>query len=442
VRQEAVVGGGLSPTGGIEDAVLMLRVVLDDGELVCSSALVAPNLVVTARHCVSYFVEGKFTCTTQGELQSVDRDAGTLGSQFDAASIEFYDDRTPRTNPVAYGAQVLSTLSETICTNDLAFVVLDRALALPVLPLRLDGRARVGEPVTLIGYGFDDEMAGGTYLDYTTQPRTHNTTLVIDELGPVGADGVTTAPPRTIVLDGASSCVGDSGGPLVARDTSALLGVDSLADGNDCKAAATRNLFTHVPDFSMLIRAAFRAAGAEPTPEPSAAPPPSDSSAGQGGKSDDAESGGAAGQSGVAANEAGTPAMSVGGAEPSTNSGGAAGEAAFGGSPASEAGAGAVANVGGSTANTSVPAPARATARTHGCAMAPGAAASAALWPWIGLVAVLERIFGLRRRARVRRFRGPLLRDEFRRHLRSRGGRLLRHSFARHRLYDRTGRRS
>src|SRR5262249_51905536 len=118
VARLPVVGGEVSPAGGPAGAGPMLRTRVDDAEPVWTASLVAPNLVVTARHCVSHFVQGNFGCTVQGELQSVDPGAGSLGAHLDASSIEFYDGSTPRTEPIAYGQEVLSTLAETICMND------------------------------------------------------------------------------------------------------------------------------------------------------------------------------------------------------------------------------------------------------------------------------------------------------------------------------------
>jgi MYXO-CTERM domain-containing protein len=300
VRQgSAVVRGEVSPPGGSEDAVLLLRTELDGEELVCSASLLAKNLAITARHCVSHLVRGLFTCTVQGELESEDEGAGLLGSHLPAEGIEFYDARTPRVEPIARGSRILSTLSETICVNDVAFVVLDRALELPILPLRIGGRALRDEPVTLVGYGFDDAMSESGILQLTTQPRTRQTGLVIAEVGPDSVESVTTAPPRTVVVEGPSGCVGDSGGPLLAAESGAVIGVYSLLAGTSCLSPDVRHLFSHVPVFRALIDDAFAAADAEPTPEPSVAPAAGGAGQGAGGDSGGpaAGPGGAGGES-------------------------------------------------------------------------------------------------------------------------------------------------
>jgi hypothetical protein len=344
----AVVHGEPSALGGREDAVLFLRTELDGEELICSAGLVAENLAITARHCVSHLVRGLFTCTVHGELVSADDGAGLLGSHLPAEGLEFYDGKTPRFEPIARGARVLSTLSETICVNDVAFVVLDRAVELPVLPLRLAGRALRDEAVTLVGYGLDDAMSETGRIDWVTQGRSRNAGLVIAEVGPDSADAVLTAPPRTVVVEGPSGCLGDSGGPLLATRSGAVLGVYSLLGGTSCLSPDARHLFAHVPVFQALLEDAFAAAEAEPTPEDSVAPS-------EGGRGQGPDNSGGRGDAGV---------------------GGAGGEP----QPSSEGGGGGAATepeppqVGGVSGTEAVPEPSATSAmrpRSSGCSLAP-----------------------------------------------------------------------
>jgi hypothetical protein len=319
--REGVVRGEVSPEGGREDAVLLLRTELDGDPLICSASLVADNLVLTARHCVSYLVRGVFSCTAQGELVSLDSGAGELGTHLEAASLEFYSGATPRTEPIAYGKEVVSTLSETICMNDLAFVVLDRHLDLPVLPLRLRGQAERDEPVTLVGYGLDDAMSQTGRLDVETQPRTRKADLVIADVGPVeSGQQISTVPPRSLLVEGPAGCLGDSGGPLLARESGAVLGVYSLLGGESCLGTDARHLFAHVPLFPLLARQAFDAAGSEPTAEPGVTP------SGEGGGAGDGTAGDGTSAAGTSSGAGGT--------------GGRAGEGEGGDAPFGSAGAG------------------------------------------------------------------------------------------------------
>ncbi|HEX3851583.1 MAG TPA: trypsin-like serine protease [Polyangiaceae bacterium] len=263
--RSAIVDGEPSPAGA-QDAVLLLRTMVDGQELLCTASLVAPNLALTARHCVAHLEEGQFNCSVEGELVDNPTGAGRIGLDLPASSLEFYGGAVPRSTPLAHGLSIVSTLSDTICVNDIAFVVLDRAVMLPVLPLRLHGRAAVGEAVTLVGYGLVSDAQ--QTIVYTSQPRAQKTGLSITGVGPDSlADGVTTVPPRALSLAGPSGCVGDSGGPLLAASSNAVLGVYSLLGGASCSDPRVRHQLVHVPAFQTLIAQAFAAAGAEPTPE-------------------------------------------------------------------------------------------------------------------------------------------------------------------------------
>jgi len=245
----------------------MLHALLEDEtDVLCSASLVAPNLVLTARHCVSYLMPGRFSCNVRGELIDNPEGGGTLGSHLPAESIEVFGRATPRSTPLARGQQIISTLAQAICTNDVAFIVLDTALELPIVPLRLEGAALVGESGSLVGFGLVRDQH---LLDYRYQSRASKDDLEIAELGPDSLEeGVTTAPPRSLILRGPSGCIGDSGGPFLAASSGAVLGVYSLQGGEDCEADNTYHQLVHVPPFQALIAEAFAAADAVPTPEP------------------------------------------------------------------------------------------------------------------------------------------------------------------------------
>jgi hypothetical protein len=288
VARAGIVGGEAS--GAEEDGVLLIRSLPDTtSEQMCTASLVAPNLLLTARHCVSYFNDGLFACSLQGEVIETTPDAGKLGLHVPADSIAVHAGETPRREPVAYGTRVISTLSPVICVNDIAFVVLDRELELPLLPLRIGHRALPHEGVTLVGYGMDGEQ---TSLDYETQPRRRKPNLEIVGVGPdLLEDGVTTVAPRHLIVDGPSGCVGDSGGPLLSAETGAVLGVYSLQEGSSCSEPSVRHHLTHVPPFQALIAEAFTAAGAEPLLEPGSEPEPAAAGAAGAGAVAEAEAG-------------------------------------------------------------------------------------------------------------------------------------------------------
>jgi hypothetical protein len=288
-ERSAIIGGEPSPAG-IEDAVLLLRATVpEQGDRLCGASLVAPNLVVTARHCVAYVTGGRFSCKANGQLDEddpgADPGAGRMGVDLPAEALAFFDDAVPRAEPVALGARVVSTLSDSACTNDLAFVVLDRTVDLPIVALRRSRPTLEDEAVIAVGYGADRSI--DQTIDFETQKRRRKADLRVAAVGPDTAQTVGTAPPGIVIIDGPSACNGDSGGPLLSQETNALLAVHSLIQG-DCVAPESRSWFTHVPPLWRWAERAFEAAGATPTLEPDPIGDPcadGDGCAGAGGES-------------------------------------------------------------------------------------------------------------------------------------------------------------
>lgn len=261
---ERIVAG--EPSGADQDGVVLLRTVLEDqSEILCSASLVGPNLILTAAHCVTYPTAGDFSCSVRGELIDNATGGGRLGLHIAAGNLEVYAGKTPRRSPVARGLQVISTLPPDVCQDDLAFVVLDTALELPVVPMRLGRPALPHETAVLVGYG---TAASNAFIDYMRQPRQQKRGLEITAVGPDSIDdGVIDTPPRVLKIDGPSGCEGDSGGPLLAQASGALLGVYSLQGGGGCLSPGVLSHLVHVPPYPALIDEAFAAAGCEPLPE-------------------------------------------------------------------------------------------------------------------------------------------------------------------------------
>lgn len=274
--EQGIVFG--EPSSADQDGVLLLRAVPEGGnESLCTASLVAPRLLVTARHCVSYFNGEQFSCTVAGEAFDNPTGGGKLGLHLPPESIEVYGGGAPRKTPLAHATQIFSTLSSTICKNDLAFVSLDTAIEAPLVPMRLGRPAEAGEKTVMIGYGMTE---GQDAIDYRKQPRAQKRDLRVSAVGLDSlADGTPVVTPRTLVVDEPCGCIGDSGGPLVAQATGALLGVYSLLEGNGCALPDASHHMTHVPPFQALIEEAFAAVGSTPVPEP----PPTQPGDGAGG---------------------------------------------------------------------------------------------------------------------------------------------------------------
>ncbi len=263
--RQAIVGGAVVDGPGSP----VLYLVGPQGT--CTSVLIAPTLVATARHCAAQLVEGPPSCTPEGTLIPNGSGAGELGADDTPGSLSFFSAAKvaagpPLGAPDAVGVQILSTQAPSICSDDLAFVVLDRAIpGLMPAPVRIDGPTEVGESVAVFGYGLTEHSADPLTL------RVRDDAQVVG----VGPDLPTSvpqaAPLRSLRIGpGSVTCNGDSGGPVFSTASGALIGLVSLGTQanpiglfcSDGTAADTTG--PELADYRDLALSAFGAAGATP----------------------------------------------------------------------------------------------------------------------------------------------------------------------------------
>ncbi len=306
---QAVLGGQLS--GPEDDAVVKVEAQAASGTLwTCSGTLVAPNLVITARHCVSNFVDGIWSCDSDGNLIS-SKGAGSMGALDTPSNITVRRGTGPNPPRVAKGQTILAPSSTTVCINDIAFLVLDQQLNdIPIKPIRLYSGVAPGEQITVIGYGTDDDGGFGV--------RHIRSGLTIAQVGPSSFRPVADAiAPRTFLTQGPALCMGDSGGPALS-DYDAIIGVFSQIVG-DCRSTDAKNIYTQVAPFlSDVVLPAFQAAGYDPWLEGNSEPGLN----GTGGASNAGGSTSAAG--GAPAQSGGASAQPSGGSTNSDNASGGA----------------------------------------------------------------------------------------------------------------------
>src|SRR5262249_27686370 len=113
--------------------------------------LIAPNLLLTARHCIA---AGGSTNVICGQSK--------FGAPVAGGATVVTDDVTPRAASLFYhGADVrVPSDGDDTCGFDVALIILDRSVpaaqATPAVP-RIDHEVVAGEPYTAIGYGVDDQ---------------------------------------------------------------------------------------------------------------------------------------------------------------------------------------------------------------------------------------------------------------------------------------------
>lgn len=186
------------------------------GVALCTASLIAPNLLLTARHCVSEVTEGSVEC-------------GQTTASAPFAAKTFYATNSPSEDDakVFYLVSSVSVPSDGsyICGYDLALVTLTTVVpadvATPLVP-RIDLPVSVGESYRAVGYGLDAAGDAGT-----SGTRRMRAGLKVECVAGKCGQGVDSSE----FAGGAGLCSGDSGGPALDA-AGRIVGVASRsADG-------------------------------------------------------------------------------------------------------------------------------------------------------------------------------------------------------------------
>ncbi len=224
----------------------------------CTGTLIAPNLIITARHCVAD--------------PSQDTDCGTFGATH-AASTFVISVGLQHSTAVAKGSKVTvdTTKPNNICGNDFALIQLDREVSNARLSRVRLTKLVTGEAATTSGYGDD-----GTGRN--TNGRFIRKGIKVDAVGPSPFSYTTQAGqklpvalPAGEIVTGESTCFGDSGGPLFDAAGN-VIGMTSRGIDSECNDRPS--IYTDTASHAAVITAAAAAAGHPLQP---ASPPPDES---------------------------------------------------------------------------------------------------------------------------------------------------------------------
>jgi secreted trypsin-like serine protease len=213
------------PDQGKDPAVVALDI---GGTELCSATLIAPDVLLTARHCVSL---------TSASISCPATSPQITGNRAPSDLHVLLGDDVATAKLAANGAQVFTPTSSEICDEDIALVLLDREVP-GIQPLDVSTTGiTTGAHVTAIGYGRrgDGDAAGKKLL------REH--VAVLD-----------TSPAEFLV--GEATCQGDSGGPALDETTGEIVGIVSRG-GPTCDGAGVHNIYTRADAFLALVNEAL-----------------------------------------------------------------------------------------------------------------------------------------------------------------------------------------
>ncbi|MCL2778530.1 MAG: S1 family peptidase [Polyangiaceae bacterium] len=251
-----IYGGTEDNDGEALPGVVALRIGAGGTFELCSGALVAPNLVLTARHCVTKNVTTSVSCDENGRSAN----GKHISGEQDPTIIGVYTGPEPNFahKPQATGRAIVTPKGPYLCDSDIALVALDQAIDdITPLAMRLDAPARVNETIRAVGYGQNDQG-----VPIGTRFRKSGISVLAQGRG-VSASGTPLGAHEFEV--GRSICQGDSGGPAISEESLAVIGVVSRGSGCDDDYG---HIYTTTAGFNELLDEAFTIAGATPIAEP------------------------------------------------------------------------------------------------------------------------------------------------------------------------------